>query len=193
MRLIKITDESPVMYLLMGYGTVTIVAILLVYFRTNDLVGIIMSLLFLSKVTSSFIIIYEHIKNKSNGSSALYDFFVRLLVSISVGYEEHYTSSVQQGSSKLGNQTKNVFIDLHERYMVSGKNEDLFYVPTEPKHHHYDLVFCHPGKCSVYVIGAPENQKLSLQRLLQPGADMDPLFKCWSASFGLDIWFYIIY
>ncbi len=103
-RLIKTADDRDVLYLCMGYGTAIIVTILPVYFCTNDLVGIIMSLFFLSKVLASFLINYEHASKKDENKSDLYDFFVKYFVSISTGYDEYYINCFEQRTQKLENQ-----------------------------------------------------------------------------------------
>ena len=190
---IKTTDDISSLTAFAGYGAMTIISILLLYFSENDLVGIVMSFFFLTKVVSISFIASKHANGKINDEFGLYNFFVKYFISISVCFDDFYANCVQQGYSKPDSQTRKVKIQLKMGDMVSTENKDLFYVSTRPKHSKIDKVFCNPGRSEIHVEGATKNQKSSLLRYLQPGSVADSGFTEWSPSFGIDIWFYLVY
>ena len=81
----------------------------------------------------------------------LHELFFKIFIIVSVGYDEYYADFVHIGYSQSENRTKNQDFWLNLGDIVSGKDERLLYVSTEPipKLESYGrvLTFYNQGKC----------------------------------------------
>ena len=127
--------------------------------------------------------------------SPIFHFSARLLVCISISFDEYYTSYRRLACCQGSHGIKKNKIQLNVGDLVCGREDELFFVtskqPTWTESE--SLVFCNPSRNEIHVEGATKEQIKALRTVLQPGAcdQGDP--KSVKIVFGSDIWWYIIY